>query len=102
MGDSLARIRAFPAEARQDIGFQIDSVQRGEQPDNWKPLNAVGTGAREIRVREASGQYRVVYLAHSEDAVYILHAFHKKTQRTRKSDIDLAGKRLKQVKKRYG
>lgn len=102
MGDSLARIRAFPADARQDIGFQMDSVQRGGQPDDWKPMNVVGKGAREIRIREASGQYRVVYLSHSEDAVYILHAFHKKTQRTRKLDLDLARARLKQVKKLYG
>ena len=102
MGDSLARIRAFPADARQDVGFQVDKVQRGEQPDDWKPMNPVGNGVREIRISAASGQYRVIYLARFDDAVYILHAFHKKTQRTRKSEIDLARRRFRQVRKLYG
>ena len=98
MGDTLARIRAFPAAARQDAGFQLDRVQRGDPPDDWKPLGAVGRGVREIRIRDDSGQFRVIYLANLENAVYILHAFQKKTQRTRKADIDLARKRWKQVK----
>jgi len=83
--------------ARQDAGFQIDKIQRGEDPDDWKSLNTVGKGIREIRIKEASGHYRVVYLASLEIAVYILHAFQKKTKRTRKIDIDLARKRLKEI-----
>ena len=102
MGDSLVRIRAFPAGVRQDIGFQIDTVQRGKKPDDWKPVNSVGKGVREIRTRDASGQYRVVYLANFKDAVHMLHAFQKKTQRTRRADLDLARERLKQVRRRYG
>ena len=94
MGDSLARIRAFPSGARQDAGFQIDRVQRGEHPDKWKPMKTIGKGVQEICIKEASGHYRVIYLAKLEDAVYVLHAFQKKTQQTRKSDIDLARKRL--------
>ena len=94
MGDSLARIKAFPSDARQDTGFQIDKVQRGETPDAWKPMKTVGKGVKEIRIKEASGQYRVIYLTSLGDAVYVLHAFQKKTQQTRKLDIDLARKRL--------
>jgi len=96
-GSSLNEIRAFPLDARQDAGFQIDKVQRGEAPDNWKPMKSIGKGIREIRIKEASGHYRVIYLANLEDAVYVLHAFQKKSRKTRKSDIDLARKRLNEI-----
>jgi len=97
MGDSLTRIKAFPSGARQDTGFQIDKVQRGENPDDWKPVKTIGKSVREIRIKEANGQYRVIYLTNLKDAVYVLHAFQKKTRQTRKSDIDLARKRLSMV-----
>jgi len=96
-GSSLNEIRAFPLDARQDAGFQIDKVQRGEAPDNWKPMKSIGKGIREIRIKEASGHYRVIYLVNLEDAVYVLHAFQKKSRKTRKSDIDLARKRLNEI-----
>jgi phage-related protein len=97
VGDSLKRIRAFPLNARQDAGYQIDKVQRGENPDNWKPVNTIGKGVKEIRIKEAGSQYRVVYLANMKDAVYVLHAFQKTTQKTQKSDIDLARKRFREI-----
>lgn len=81
MGDSLERIKAFPVGTRQDAGFQVDKIQRGENPDDWKPLKTVGNGVKEVRIRDASGQYRVIYLVNSEDSVYVLHAFPKKTNR---------------------
>ncbi len=102
MGDSLARIRAFPSSVRQDTGFQIDKVQRGENPDDWKPMTTIGRDVKEIRTYEAGGHYRVIYLANLEDAVFVLHAFQKKTQRTRKPDIDLARDRLIAVGYRDG
>ena len=97
LGDSLDRIRSFPEDARQDTGFQIDKVQNGEAPDDWKPMKTIGKGVREIRIKESSGIYRVIYLANLEDTVYVLHAFRKKTQKTRKTDVDLARKRLKEI-----
>ncbi|MEH6517832.1 MAG: type II toxin-antitoxin system RelE/ParE family toxin [Halioglobus sp.] len=97
LGDSLTQIRAFPSDARQDAGFQIDKVQRGGNPDDWKPLKSIGKGVREIRIREAVGIYRVIYVANIDDAVYVIHAFQKKTQKTRKADIDLAKKRIKEI-----
>ena len=97
LGNSLAQIRAFPSDARQDTGFQIDKLQRGENPDDWKPMKTVGKGVREIRIGEPSGQYRVIYCANLGDTVYVLNAFTKKSLRTRKSDIDLARKRLEMV-----
>jgi phage-related protein len=98
LGDSLDRLRAFPDDARRNAGFQIERVQRGLEPDDWKPIRTVGTGVREIRVRRASGAYRVIYIASFADAVYVLHAFAKKTQRTAQRDLDLAAMRLKQLK----
>ena len=97
LGDSLSRIRDFPSDVRQDAGFQIDKVQRGENPDNWKPMKTMGKSVREIRIKEAVGIYRVIYLANIDDMVYVVHAFQKKTQKTRKADIDLVRKRLKEI-----
>jgi phage-related protein len=93
LGDSLRRIREFPNDARQDIGFQLDKVQRGSQPDDFKPMPTVGKGVEEIRLRALDGIYRVIYTARVGDRIYVLHAFHKKSQATSRSDIELARKR---------
>jgi phage-related protein len=98
LGDSLGRVRAFPEGARRNAGFQIERVQRGLNPDDWKPMTAIGLGVREIRVRHAGGAYRVVYIASFAGAVYVLHAFAKKTQRTARRDLDLASMRFSQLR----
>lgn len=90
VGDSLKCLRNFPEDARQDAGYQLDKVQRGEQPDDFKPMPSIGKGVEEIRVWDDSGTYRAIYTARLADMVYVLHAFHKKTQATAKRDIDLA------------
>jgi phage-related protein len=64
-----------------------------------KPLLTVGTGAYEIRLH-VLGEWRIVYVAKFDDAVYVLHAFQKKTQRTSQQDIKLAAKRYQQIEKR--
>ena len=97
LGDSLDNIRAFSNEAKDDVGYQLDKVQRGESPDNWKPLKTVGVGVKEIRTKVSDGIYRTVYIANLEEAVYVLHAFQKKTDKTAKSDIALAKKRFKDL-----
>ena len=94
LGDSLEEIRAFPQGARREAGFQIEKVQRGMEPDNWKPVKTVGAGAREIRIRDEAGAFRVIYVATLSDAIYVLHAFQKKTEKTAKGDIELARKRF--------
>ena len=99
LGDSLKRLREFPEEARQDTGYQLDRVQRGKQPDDFKPMPSIGKGVEEIRVRDETGAFRVVYTARLADAVYVLHAFQKKTQTTAKRDIDLAAERFKELMK---
>jgi phage-related protein len=98
-GSALADLRAFPEDARREAGFQLDQVQRGHDPDDWKPMNAVGRGVREIRIRDASGTFRVIYVAKFEDAVYALHCFQKKTQKTSHEDIALATRRYKNLVK---
>jgi len=95
LGDSLSRLRDFPPDARSEAGFQLREVQKGNDPADWKPLKTVGPGVREIRIREAAGAFRVIYLATVGDKVVVLHAFQKKTQQTAQRDIDLAATRLK-------
>ncbi len=94
LGDSLENIRLFSEDAKDDPGFQLDRVQRGKEPDNWKPLKTVGMGVKEIRTKVSDGIYRTVYIAQLEPAVYVLHAFQKKTGKTSKSDIDKAIKTI--------
>ena len=82
LGNSLQALRDFPEDARHDMGYQLDRLQRGLQPDDFKPMPVIGQGVEEIRVTEDSGAYRVIYLSRRADAVYVLHAFQKKTQAT--------------------
>ena len=70
-------------------------LQVGRDPSDWKPLASVGPGACEIRARDEAGAFRVVYVAKFADAVYVLHAFQKKTQRTSRPDLDLAARRYR-------
>jgi phage-related protein len=99
MGSSHSDLKAFPEEARRDAGFNLDFVQRGFEPENWKPIKTVGAGVNEVRVRDASGAYRVIYLATRPEAVYVLHCFQKKTEKTSQRDIDLAQQRFKAIPK---
>ena len=99
LGDSLNCLREFPADARHDAGFQLDKVQRGEQPDDFKPMPAIGKGVEEIRVRDDSGIFRVVYTARRAEAIYVLHAFQKRTQATAKRDIEVARQRFTELTK---
>jgi len=97
LGDSLKCLRDFPEEAKQDAGYQLDKVQRGGQPDDFKPTPSMGKGVEEIRVWDDSGAYRVIYTARIVDAVYVLHAFQKKTEATSKRDTDTAKERFAQL-----
>lgn len=97
LGDSLKRLREFPDEARHDAGYQLDKVQRGQRPDDCKPMPSIGKGVEEIRIWDDAGTYRVIYTAKLRDAVYVLHAFQKKTQATSRRDMDVARQRLAQV-----
>ena len=97
LGDSLKIISNFPKNARQDTGRQLAKVQKGNLPDSYKPMPDIGKGVEEIRVRDESGIYRVIYTARLADAIYVLHAFQKKTMKTSKQDMDIAKRRFKQL-----
>ena len=97
LGDSLKCLREFPSAARQDAGRQIEKVQRGKQPDDFKPMPSIGNGVEEIRVWDDTGTFRVIYTARLADAVFILHAFQKKAQTTSRRDIDTAKARFAQL-----
>ncbi|MCB0053569.1 MAG: type II toxin-antitoxin system RelE/ParE family toxin [Caldilinea sp.] len=96
VGSSLDDLRDFPAEVRRQAGFELYAVQRGNDPTDWKPMPDIGSGVREVRIR-VLGEWRVIYVAKFADAVFVLHAFQKKTQRTRREDIELARRRYRQI-----
>ena len=79
LGSSLDDLRTFPAEARREAGFELDAIQRGLEPRDWKPFSSVGSGVREIRIH-VLGEWRVIYVASLGDSVYVLHCFQKKSQ----------------------
>ncbi len=101
-GSALEDLRAFPQAARRDAGYQLDRIQHGREPDNWKPMSTVGRGVREIRMIDSAGAFRVLYVAKFEDAVYVLHCFQKKTQKTSKMDMNLAGQRYRDLLRELG
>ena len=99
LGSSLEDLRAFPVDARREAGYQIDKVQRGGSPESLKPVPTIGAGVQEIRIRDISGQFRVFYVTKFAEAVYILHCFHKKTQKIPKKDLELVAGRYRELLK---
>jgi phage-related protein len=97
LGDSLKSLRDFPRDACHNAGYQLERVQNGKPPDDFKPMPVIGKGVEEIRIWDDSGTYRVVYTARLNDAVYVLHAFQKKTQATSKREIEIARQRFVQL-----
>jgi phage-related protein len=96
LGSSRDDLRAFPADARRLAGFQLRRVQQGLDPIDWKPMPAIGPGVSEVRIHTAV-EHRVVYVAKFAEAVYVLHAFEKKSRRTSKRDVDVVRQRLRQL-----
>lgn len=78
--------------------YQLGFVQLGFEPEDWKPMSTIGPGVREIRIH-VDGEFRVIYIAKFEEAIYVLHAFQKKTQKTSKKDIDIAKTRLRELER---
>jgi len=98
VGSSLADLRAFPDDAKRLAGYQLRRVQAGLMPDDWKALASVGAGVYEIRLH-TGGEYRVCYVAKFVEAVYVLHAFEKRTRQTRHDDLALVRRRLAEVQR---
>ena len=98
-GGSLSDLRDFPQTVMREVGHQLDKVQHGLEPDDFKPMPTIGAGVMELRIWDEAGTFRVVYVAKFEDAVYVLHCFKKKTSQTAQHDIELARKRFKELVK---
>jgi phage-related protein len=95
-GSALDDVRAFPDEARREAGYQLYLLQQGEAPDDWKPMAVVGPGTIEVRIHVGT-EHRVFVVSKFEEAVYVLHAFDKTSQRTSKHDVDLARQRYRDI-----
>lgn len=99
LAGSLENLRSFPPSVRREAGYQLDKVQSGELPTDWKPMNTIGHGVQEIRIRDEVGAFRVIYVAKFSDAIYVLHCFQKKSQATSTTDLDLAKNRYSDLVK---
>lgn len=95
-GTSLRDLTAFPEDARRLAGYQLWLLQQGEQADDWKPMSTVGAGTLEVRIGVGRA-YRVLVITKFEEAIYVLHAFEKKSRKTPKAEIDLAAKRYREL-----
>jgi phage-related protein len=96
IGSSRDDVRDFPEEAKRKTGLQLRAIQRGEEPVDFKSMSTVGKGVQEIRIRTENA-YRVFYVARFAEAIYVLHAFQKKTQKTTKQDIEIGQQRYQQM-----
>ena len=95
LATSLDDLRRFPVGARKEAGHQIDLVEQGEDPDDWKPMKSIGSGVKEIRIRGEGNAFRVIYFAKFAPHVFILHCFEKKAAKTSLRDLQLASSRYK-------
>ena len=96
IGTARDELRDFPDDARLEAGLALWAVQQGELPPDSKSMSIIGKGVQEIRIR-TSDAYRVFYIAKFGEAIYVLHAFQKKTQKTARSNIELGQQRYKQL-----
>jgi phage-related protein len=96
IGASFEDLRDFPADARRAAGYELRRVQHGLMPTDWKPMASVGPGVNEVRIHTGA-EHRVLYVAKFEEAIYVLHAFEKRSRQTRDSDLTLTRERLREV-----
>jgi phage-related protein len=75
-------------------------LQQGERPVDYRPLPAIGTGVFELRDQDERAWYRVVYLSRTNDVIYVLHCFEKKSREMPRREFETAKRRLKAVKAR--
>ncbi|MEB3982501.1 type II toxin-antitoxin system RelE/ParE family toxin [Mycobacterium sp. 663a-19] len=98
LGTTRDDIREQRPAIRDELGQQLLRVQMGLMPNNYKPMTAVGLGTYEMRVRDADGIARLMYVTKFDDTICVLHVFTKKARRTPKTDIDLAKKRYREAR----
>jgi phage-related protein len=96
-GDSSDVIRSLSEDLRDDLGYMLHQVQTDRTPSDFRPMPTVGAGVYELRASDSDGIARLMYIAKFAEAVYVLHVFQKKTQKTPQKDIDKAAKRLRDL-----
>jgi len=104
VGSSKKDLLGFPEKVIDDVGYALSVVQYGGHPPSAKPRKGPGPGVQEIVEDDGSGTFRVVYTVRFAKAVYVLHAFQKKSPsgvRTARTDIELIRKRLNAAKEDY-
>jgi phage-related protein len=101
MGSARRDLQAFPSDARRAAGRQLNQVQLGRTPADFKPISTVGSGVYEIRIHTQT-EHRLIYVAKFAEAVYVLHAFEKRTRKTNRRDLEIAQRRLAEVLRSRG
>jgi len=96
LGSAYNDLFAFPKDAKREAGFNLDRVQHGLEPLDWKPMRSIGSGVKEVRIH-LKNEYRVMYVAKFKEAIYVLHAMSKKTKKTPKKEIEIAKKRYSEM-----
>jgi len=96
LGSSYDDLPEFSKPAKQNAGYNLDKVQRGQEPQDWKPMTSIGRGVKELRIH-CENEYRVIYLAQRNEGIYVLHSFVKKTEQTSLKDRELAKRRFKEI-----
>jgi phage-related protein len=96
IGSARDDVRAFPRAARKRAGYELFRVKLGREPSDWRPMSSVGVGVNEIRIHTGA-DHRVLYVAKFPEAVYVLHAFEKRTRKSPRSEIELARRRLRDL-----
>jgi phage-related protein len=99
LGSSRYDLRHFPKKARHRAGYELYLVQCGLQPSDWKSMPSIGAGVQEIRVHTEL-EHRVFYVAKFEEAIYVIHAFDKKSRKTAGYDLELAKSRFSELLQR--
>jgi len=104
VGSAKRDLLGFPEQVMDDVGFALGVVQYGGHPPSAKPWKGLGPGVLEIVENDGSGTYRAVYTVRFRKAVYVLHAFQKKSPsgiRTARTDVKLVATRLSDAMRDY-
>ena len=104
VGSSRADLKKFPAAVQDQVGFALYQAQTGLKHRDAKPLKGLGVNILEVVSRQEGNTYRTVYTVRFKAAVYVLHAFQKKSKRgivTPKQELDLVKQRLKAAQRHY-
>ncbi|WP_119841341.1 type II toxin-antitoxin system RelE/ParE family toxin [Salinibacter ruber] len=102
VGSSRGDLCAFSEDVRREAGYQLDKVQRGEQPTDFKPMKTIGSGTYELRIKEYGNEYRIFYVAKFGDSIYVLHAFKKTSRKTPERHLNISRRRYKIAKEHAG